>query len=190
MRIVVSGLALALLATPALAGPFGLDFGQRIASLPATGQTAGGIYEVEAPSPHPSFDTYAVRASVKDGVCEIFATSPLVDDAYGEKARATYNAVKTALTAKYGPPQEVFERLRAGAIWDGPREWAASVAKGERIHASLLRPGDGDAADRVRILKLDVMGDGLSDTRLRLQYQGDNFDSCAANIKATQDSVF
>lgn len=187
---VVAGLALGLvMAQPALAGPFGVSFGQKIGTLAGASGAGDALYQVSPPTPDPIFSRYAVRATPEHGVCEIVAYSPRMQDRSGERVRTAYEAVRAGLTARYGPGLRM-EALRPRAIWRGGRDWSVAVARGERIHATLWRPPAGRMyEDNVTSVMLEVQSEAENQTSLKLHYQGDNFTACGAAIREAQAAL-
>lgn len=165
MRAMIAGLALFLLATtPALAGPFGIDFGQQARTLKGAYAVGDYFHLLPAPTPDPAFAIYSVHATEAEGVCAILGRSLANERDYSALTVAAYEAVKADLTAKYGPARP--SELRGGEI--RADDWTVT-----------------GAADRVVEARLDMIREDYGSTFLELKYSGDNYGRCLAAIEAS-----
>jgi hypothetical protein len=184
-RTAVCILLLTALATGARAEAFGLRMGDPIAKY--------GVKEVRSPThalllkvpnPHSEFEDYLVLHAPAHGICGVLGLGrDHASDASGADARASYDALKADLTAKYGAG-ESSERIAEGAIWAGEGEWATSLQR-ERTHETVWAPEAGSRLPPgLRGVELAVKATGPSTTYLQLMYQFANHADCTRVTEA------
>lgn len=147
------------------------------------------LYEVSVPNPNPEFDLYMATAAPGVGICRVVGLGKTYEnDEYGTSARAAYRRLKSALAARYGNSKE-FDFLRAGAIWDEPREWVWSVYKKERSLSSFWDSQEGSnlPAGLTSVTLQTKSVNPSSGAYLTVTYEFDNLDRCdAVKDKADQ----
>ena len=170
MRIFTVLLCL-FLAVPAWAGPFGTEMGDspdKFADLEKIEQH--GWLEAystsKPPQKHSDFEYYMFGFYEAGLVIVIATTRDFSDDNYGFGAKAQYYDIKKQLTDKYGKPVST-EKLNAGSIWDGPREFATSINVHDRVHKSVWLD---KLPDNLESIKLEVLAKNKSTTYVQLHY--------------------
>jgi len=179
---------LILAAGTAIAGPFGLNKGDSLSKLKTHGLEpigTSGLYRAKAvPNPHPQFDFYAVVATPEEGLCKIIArTDEISTSVYGSELKDRFEAIRDALEAKYGKG-ETYDKLRAGSIWDEPKDWMTALVKKERTLVTYWV--DGTYPDGIESITLEASADDRSSGDIRLVYELDNFSACLARKKAKE----
>jgi hypothetical protein len=104
-------LALPLIATPVMAGPFGLRIGQPISELHVLKRGADNSYQVSVPAPDSEFDSYSVFTTGKGAICDVVA----VGKSEGNGLLAAYASVKNKLAQEYGKPSDDLDFCKDGA---------------------------------------------------------------------------
>jgi hypothetical protein len=101
-------LALPLIATPVMAGPFGLRIGQPVSELRVLKRGADNSYQVSVPAPDSEFDSYSVFTTAKGTICDVVA----VGKNKGNRLLAAYASVKNELAQEYGKPTDDLDFCR------------------------------------------------------------------------------
>lgn len=186
-RVVLTAVALAV-ATPALAGPFGIEMGDPVSKYKYAAGDTPFYYTLSAvPTPFASADFYSVIATPETGICKVsMVTKTLQNDAYGEKVRDEYNSLKSALTEKYGKPDDSFDYLKHGSIWDEARDFAMSLSKEERTLSSFWTKPSQPAAGDVSAVTLEAAAVSGSGTYTSVRYEFKNIDRCFEIIEASR----
>ena len=161
-------------------GAFGLDFGQALPEKTEPVQGIQGGYSVEAPSPFPEFESYAVKYSEATGVCMIFGFGKTYeDDEWGIQVKGSYEKLITALSKKYGSPRRN-EFLRSGALYDESDEFSRSIDKNQRSHQAIWEIEGEDPTSTSEIL-LSVNAN-WTDTWLYIHYASQDLSKCQTAI--------
>jgi hypothetical protein len=123
----------AQLPTTALAGPFGLEMGMTWVELGNPKALGKGMYALDVPKPHSTFERYAGQVGPRSGLCWIKAMGrPLDTNSYGSNVKAAFEDIKRRLEATYGAP-EVFDRLLPGSTLRDSKDWMKGLQKRERL---------------------------------------------------------
>ena len=132
------------------ATPFGLKQGMSVEELGADARhIGGGMYKLASvPLPHPDFEFYVAQVSPRTGLCFIKGVGkPVRTSAYGTELQMQFAHTRDELSAVYGRYRTV-DMLLSDSMWQGPRDWMASLADRERLlfahwtvetHATLRR---------------------------------------------------
>ena len=196
MRRLVFGLALSALAGPALhaqhtAPAFGFPMGASVASLEASGirvDTTGARFVFIAdsvPAPDAGLMTYYVTITPRAGLCKVLGNGDVYDsDSTGARLRSALEATRTALEARYGVGERI-DYLQDGSHLAAPGQWMMSVKAGDRAFGEIW-PADSDAtlSPGVQSLLLRVNAVSADAGYLSLSYEGSNFPSCLAELRA------
>lgn len=186
--------ALALLAPLAHAGPFGLEQGMRLERLK---QVAGLKDEGEflysttrLPRTHPDFTDFRLLVTPEQGLCKLTAwTDPIPTNTYGEGVRRKYASLLAALEARYGAHKK-FDFLRAGSIWDEPRDWMMGLLREERTLATYWDNEEGSRmSDRLVSVSLRAHAVSTSQGLIQLTYEFENMPACIAEIRRRESSA-
>lgn len=97
-------LALLAFASPVLAGPFGIDQGERVSRLKVITKTGSKIFRIDVPEPNSNFVSYGVVATPIHGVCAVFGETEAFPN--WNEAKAKRDAL-VKLLSKYGKPVRV-----------------------------------------------------------------------------------
>ena len=181
-----------LLASPAVAGPFGLERGMTLAQLPGTPVKVGpGMYRLsEVPKPHPAFDTYVVIVGPTTGVCWIKGVGKSIQTgAYGTQLQASFHDMKDRLAAIYGTAR-VSDRLNEGSIWNESRDWMMGMLKKERKLVALWTTDKNKAFPRAEFKAVGLFAHAIDGEHgaLTVEYSLANEDACLAEIAKADDS--
>ena len=177
--------------TTAVSGPFGISLGDPISKYKSAQLMAPGIYKLSiVPIPRDDLDYVVLTATPQQGICKISASSKnFEDDAYGEKIQNAFADVKRGLAEKYGSSRD-FDFLKAGAIWDQPREYAMSLKTEERTLTSYWMRDDGsNLPPDVQIISLEAVGLSSDVTYWRVTYQGFSFEACHNEIERQRNDA-
>ena len=184
--LAVGAMTAALGAGAAHAGPFGVRMGAPISSLPGAkaGKTVGEVtvYGLETvPNPNPEFESYVVTASAKTGICKIAGIGKdHSNDNDGAKVRDAFEELATILDQKYGPSKS-YDFLHAGALWDGPSEYAMSLRQEERTLSRFWMPElKSNLPDDIATIVLEAEATDRATTYIALRYELANFEACSA----------
>lgn len=178
------GAACLLGAAPSLAGPFGVQMGAPISSIPGAkpSKTIGEVtvYSVNTlPAPNPEFEYYLIMASAKTGICKVTGIGKdHPGDATGVKVRGIFENLSNALAQKYGSSKLV-DFLHADALWNKPGEFAMALTEEEY---SLSRFWDEEEKSTLPAdisgISLEAGGKGRDVTYVALRYELRNFEAC------------
>lgn len=170
-------------------GPFGVDSGmteRQLRSLAGFGpsDSTGMTYQASmVPKPHADFESYVFVISPTVGLCRVGAIGKTVEnDSYGGQLKSMFTNLDAALTAKYGDPKR-YDFLRAGALWNEPREWMMALRQKERILSSFW--GDSTALSDNAVTTIALTGSGLSSDSgyLVISYEFGNVTTCMRELK-------
>lgn len=137
MKLSAPAVLFALIAAPAIAGPFGVDFTK---DTLATLRCEANTLPYSAPCktmPDQSWNLGEYMAMYRDGLglCSIIGkTPPLTGDASGDKLRAAADALKDQIAAEYGAPRAVDGAKKRRKV-SGGQLWTQEVAEGDRDYA-------------------------------------------------------
>ena len=157
-------------------GAFGVEFGQALPenAIPIPGHQ--GRYAVEAPSPFPEFQVYAVTFHDSTGVCNIWAVGKTYeDDEWGIAVKSSYEKLITTLSKKYGSVRRE-EFLQPGALWDEPDEFSMSIDKNQRSHKAIWDIKTEEPTRTSKII-LNVSAE-WTDTKLAILYESSDYSKC------------
>jgi len=169
---------------------FGIEYG---GELPSGSEDIGDGYFFVAspPKPHTLFETYAVIHTAETGVCMISAISTKFEnDKYGTKAKSAYDKLVVSLDKKYGPEGDMWETLKADALWDEADEFAMSLVKGDRNHARWFLPS-ADSQNEFDYVQIRIGAENSSRTYIVLDYSNKVLkENCTAVLSsADNDSL-
>lgn len=130
-------------------GPFGLPMGATLTQLKVVDKlvpvpNVPGSYLVRAvPKPHGAFESYVLAISETSGLCKIAAIGKDIESSsFGTEIQSAFAALDQALQEKYGNRKN-FDFLRAGSIWDEPKDWMMGLLKKERVLSSYWDKEEG-----------------------------------------------
>lgn len=190
-RTLLTLLILMAAATPAKAGPLGLEMGMPLSRLSIQQDLGDNRYVVKVPTPNSEFESYIAFVTVKEGLCKISAIGKTHEnDKAGTSTRIAYERLKAVLRDKYGP-SKTYDFLHAGSIWKESYEWAASIYRNERSLADFWdREEHSNLTDNLTAIALSVKAVGLSNPYLILNYEFKNLQACdAVNVQRDNDAL-
>lgn len=179
-------------------GPFGLEAG---ASLTQIQNQLGSKNVVKkrdntynlaiVPKPHPLFKEYYAVIDTKLGLVKISAWTPNIEnDAYGSETRSRYNRIKQALINTYGECGE-YDFLRAGSIWNQPREWMMSLKTQNRVLVAFWPfPVGAKLKNNINTIMLEAVAFSMDTAAINLGYEFQDFLVVAGERNKADESVF
>lgn len=180
MRAVQIALALAMMSSAAVAGPFGIAAGTPASQLKVFSRS-GDLLTISVPQPNAEFEAYQVLAPPGVGVCKVIAIGKTEDsDGGGEDTRSEYAALKASLTRHYGRP-EAYEYLHTGSRWKGDEEWVMGIWQKERTQTSFWGTSGGPLGiDEVEAVQLETRASSGNSSYNALSYDLSNISQCSA----------
>lgn len=123
-------------ATPAIAGPFGVDVEGFTPEKYSCSNLSGLFYRcMGVPKPHNDFEAYAVQYHKDAGLCMIKGIGKDVkENGYGGMVREKVEEIYSQVSSKYGK-LEKSDFLLPSSIWNEPDEWLMGLVKSERVYA-------------------------------------------------------
>ena len=180
------------LVEPGVAGPFGLAMGMKLSEFKGleARKERGTYVTKEVPKPHSAFVSYVLMFGPKTGLCKIIAFGEVVETSvYGMELRMAFDRLEERLKAQYGK-HEKFDHLRAGSIWNEPKDFMMSLLKQERFLASYWSAKSGsmlkDSLPGI-MLKTDVLT--TEKALLSVSYDFQNFQECVKELEAAEDDA-
>ena len=183
------------------AGPFGLEMGmskeQMKKELKMTfgnGLRSTGIgrflYKVKVPKPHSDFGDYYIIVTPEHGLCKILAVNRMTTNGYGSNVKIFYEELKKKIVRLYGRPSDEYDFLRAGSIWDEPRDWTMGLVKEERELKVLWLEVKKKTGSKIEAIKIECFGINREIVNVHLDYEFLNFDEALKVYEAREDNVF
>jgi len=175
----------------AQAQQFGLKPGESVAAIRAKGisltKENQNLWRTKyLPYGNKSFDDYWLLITPKTGLCKIIAWMPSIQDSkYGDATKSKYEALKEALTKKYGAASNNYDFLRSGALWKEHQEWMRSLFHKERILASFWNDINKNG---VQNIALKASGSSPNSSLINISYEFTNVDQCLSENKAIDSS--
>jgi len=103
--------------------------------------------------------------------------------------RRKYASLLAALEARYGAHKK-FDFLRAGSIWDEPRDWMMGLLREERTLATYWDNEEGSRmSDRLVSVSLRAHAVSTSQGLIQLTYEFENMPACIAEIRRRESSA-
>jgi len=120
-----------------MSAPFGIAFYSPLSELTVLEELGQGAYAVQAPTPHPLFDTYLVRATPSLGVVWVKGLAPLIEnDNFGTATCSAVDRLAEQLAHRYGRAKKM-DMLLDGSIWNEPQDWMNGLNHRERFYSYL-----------------------------------------------------
>jgi hypothetical protein len=179
--------------TSPLPAPFGIRMNAAKGDLgPLRKEWAPFLFEITTvPKPHADFELYMAEVTPRSGVCFVKALSKDVPTSiYGEELRAKFDQIKAQIESVHGKAT-VLDHLRAGSIWNEPRDWMMGMLKKERVLFARWSPDDG-LIMKYGIKEIILIASALSTEKgfIGVEYYFTNYDRCEAEVKDNQKNVF
>jgi hypothetical protein len=167
------------------AQPFGVDKGTPAAQLRVLRKVTQFDYLITPKTLHADFESYAVLATPKAGVCKVWANGFVqLEDTTGSKARVVFDRVGAQLTQKYGA-SKLTDTLLPTSIWKQPMEWTLSVSKHERTYKKTwLKDQHADWNNGLQAVTLQIAAVNGNKSYTTVMFEYDNVSECQAEIKA------
>jgi hypothetical protein len=177
------------------AGPLGLHKGMPLEELMRQGNFAPGdrqfVYSSRTlENGHSDFDFYTVVLTPEQGLCKLQALSKEIDSgSFGTDLENKFNGLAGAITQKYGPPKSSFNFLKAGSIWNQPRDWMMGLLKKERVLATFWAASETSTLpDAIKSISIEATALSGSRGLIRLTYDFDNIGDCLKVLSAKKNS--
>ena len=138
---------------------------------------------------HPDFEFYSVVVTPEHGLCKLtLAGNDVATSTFGTELKNKFEDLLSALNGKYGPPSNSFDFLRAGSIWNEPRDWMMGLLRKERTLASFWGGRNTTLPDFLQ--SISITASALSTTKafIRISYEFDNIDACMQTLKTKRNS--
>lgn len=141
--------------------------------------TSPYVFEITVPTPNGEFESYMATATPETGVCKVSGLGRTHrNDSYGTNTKRAYQALKTALRARYGASKD-FDFIVSNALWKDSNEWVWSIYKEERYLASFWDIENGSTLPTgVTSVTLEVKAISSTSPYITLRYEFDNIDRC------------
>lgn len=173
------------------AGPFGLDKGMSLDEARRHGsiESTPKMFQYRSKmmnNGYPDADFYTFIITPKSGLCKIsVATVDIPTSAYGTELVQKYDDIKSALTQKYGSPSRDFDFLRAGSIWNEPKDWMMGLLKNERTRAAFWT--GRELQDSIKAIKVEAEALSSSKGYISFSYEFTNIDQCMDELKSQRN---
>lgn len=186
------GLALMMLSSSSIAGPFGLKMGTPLSSLVknfSAKERATYVYQLNSvPQPHARFATYMAIATPAHGLCKLIAISPPIKTSgHGSGLKSEFDAIDGVLLKKYGERKR-FDHLLQGSLWKEPQYWMMGLFKKERTLSAFWSTDKAAFVDQISAVALEAAAISAEAGTLTLSYEFENFSDCSATIKNAENS--
>lgn len=184
-------LGVAVGASTAVAGPFGLDKGMTLQQIRQHGtvrpDTDPNWYLVDTlRNGHPAFEKYMLLVDPQLGLCKIVAVGKdLQTNVFGERVKSEFSDLTAALSSKYGTPTREFDFLRSGSIWDEPRDFMMALVKEER---TLMNYWGNALPDQLQSILLRARALNTTKGYVNLAYEFRGIDQCMERAKGKANS--
>lgn len=164
----------------------------QLASLqPVESAKSKGVYKLKrVPKPHEDFEFYMVVVSPKQGLCKVVGFGNNVSTSvYGTELRSAFNTLEAALISKYGNRKQ-FDQLRAGSIWDEPKDFMMGMLEKERSLVSFWDQDEGSTfTDHITAITLEAKALRQNVGFIELSYEFENTTACMNELKNATNSV-
>lgn len=167
-----------------MSSPFGIAFYVPLTQLTVLQELGQGAYIVEAPTSHPLFQSYVVRATPALGVVWVKGLGPEIDnDNFGTTTRAAVDRLAEQLTHKYGQPKKS-DFLMQGSIWSEAQDWMAALNNNERFyHYSWERPAASQLPDDLENIFVGATSLGGYSAQVVLEYSSRRLPEAEAELE-------
>ncbi|MGE5570922.1 MAG: hypothetical protein ACM3S5_17955 [Rhodospirillales bacterium] len=184
-------------ATSTSQGPFGFRPGMtrdEVIRLVGTGvvektEDPDDLLLKTAPRPHSSFENYLLTFSRDRGLVWLKAIGRNIrTSSYGNELQVEFRAVREAISGNYGEAK-TYDFLRAGSIWDEPRDWMMGLLRKERILTAYWLDRSR-LSNHVQGIRLEAKALSTGQGYLVLTYEFEGWNEYIATKKAEESSVF
>lgn len=179
----------------AIAGPLGLSKGMTLEELKKQGPFVSGnqpfIYIAKTiATGHPDFVLYIALLTPGQGLCKIQAVSKDVDtSSFGSELQEKHRDLVGVLSKKYGAPTNEFNALKAGSIWNEPKDWMMGLLRKERnLDAFWSKSDKNNLSDSLEAVSLNAEASSNGKGKIKLRYDFDNVDACVEAFNSKKNS--
>ena len=157
-----------------------------------TDEWGKGFYVcTSAPKPHSEFAGYNLWFIDGIGLCRLVAGGRLIEnDSYGSETRERMETIKEQLKKKYSESIRGFDHLKAGSIWDEPRDWMKGIHVKEREYSYFWLPPEHKRVGNVEGIKLNASAINSSTGWIELRFDYLNVDACLKREQDKQSDAF
>ena len=173
-----------------MTSPFGIPFFSDVHNLPILNEFGQNKFAVEAPTPHPLFQTYVVQATPALGVVWVKGLSEArMVDIYGNALRTEVDRVAQQLSGKYGHGAKT-DLLMSGSFWEGPQYWMNSLADQQRLYFYLWdAKGRASLPEDLMNIYLGATGYSGSEGAVTLEYSSNRMDEAERETEIGMSDV-
>lgn len=178
----------------AFAGPFGLEKGMSLEDVRKLGNFTPDRDAFWFRSPmlrngHDNFESYSVLIVPGFGLCKVLGVGKdIINNAFGDQVRSTYQDLSAALAQKYGPPSSQYDFLKAGSIWKDPNDFMMGLLKEERVLSSYWVGKGVSLPDRLQAISISARATSSTKGYVNISYEFDNANACIDRSKARNNS--
>lgn len=187
-----TAMAALFLATPVIAGPFGLDMGTSIEELNKTldlTQKEPNFFQATTlPNGHPDMIRYNLIATPTEGLCKVAALTNFISTSeFGTELHARFDRFKESLTDKYGKPENEWDFVRSGSLWQESRYWMMGILKKDRILATSWTAKKSPLPDNLDNIMLQAKATDTDKGVILITYEFTNAKPCLAHMRKSED---
>jgi hypothetical protein len=140
-----------------------------------------------APRPHPAFFEYALFFTPLDGMLKLAALGEPVDtNGFGAELRQEFLRLVKDISITYGVPT-TYDYLKAGSIWNEPRDWMTGLMKKERVLDVFWKPAP---ASRIIAVEIEAFAVSSDLGHVTLTYEFDGWSKYVESKREKQAGVF
>jgi len=184
-------IALLLFCAITNASGFGISMGKppsKYGCEAIAGQT--GVYLCDAPKPHSAFESYAVRASDKHGICWVKGIGKdISDNGYGSTTKMKHSELQSVLSKAYGEVSDTSDIIIPGALWDDSDEWLMAIKQNQRVYTVSWKDLDVLGKPELESIYLGVGSSGSSTGYINLEYYSKVYEDCTTAISESESDA-
>lgn len=167
-----------------MSAPFGIAFYAPLTELTVVREIGQGAYAVEAPTPHPLFGSYLVRATPTLGIVWVKGLGPEIEnDNFGNATTAAVDRLAEQLVQRYGKAKNT-DFLIQGSIWSDPQDWMSALEHNERYYSySWERPAAPLLPDDLENIFIGAVPTGAHGAQVVLEYASRKLPEAEAELE-------
>ncbi len=192
---VMAGFLIASCASAQGSTSFGLVKGTTIQQL----KSMGAVYQEEyrswklkdVPTPNAAFEYYTVKATDKDGVCQVTGIGDTVaTDPAGNKLKSKFKEFHDVLKVKYGPSED-YDDIDSDSKLSGTKDWMSSLEQEDRYLESYWSLEDGSNLPS-DLIEIAAIAGALSPEEgyVNVRYRFDNYEACKSELDKVNGDGF
>jgi hypothetical protein len=163
-------------------GPFGIDLGSDVKSVPGATAMEGqqNLFETTTPpKSHPDFESVVLVAYAEVGICTIRGIGRnLEGDAAGLNIRTKIETLTEALNTKYGNSEKT-DACAGGEVTCESQFWMMTLLQGERYYGFTWKgPSEAMKQNRIREIYLAARAANINDSYPILEFHSADKAKC------------